>query len=420
MNTITHSVDFSFIKDILNQIIDSIVDQRNENQKFEEFQMEIEKIDGYNTSDTSMSEELIPLEEVLGQDEEEDNTNPQEKFRTKHEENLPSNTLSIDETTEERARRFNYVKCESNELKPVGKIHCILNDTIVIQSSSNIILDLDNILLVKDQVILGIIDDVFGNIKMPHYTISYDKYLKTHGIVVGEEVFLNPKCIKLLLPKQIKELMSKKGCDASNRFDEEILNFEEIEFSDDEKEEEYRHLKNEKKSKQKKKLGNVDNDEFAEKYAKTKNQMKKQKYENKIHNANPNKFAQQPTFPLQQNYLTNYLNVPPQAFNTNPLGMMAPLQFSNPNVMMPNNMGYMPQLSQFQQYPNMQMMNMGMNMNPNAMMFPSPHNLNVSIPSQPQRIPSQLNMQNTNNSFSNNQNNSNVPNATVYFKNMYQ
>lgn len=32
-------------------------------------------------------------------------------------------------------------------------------------------------------------------------------------------------------------MLKQKGCDASNRFDEEVLNENEIEYSDDEKEE---------------------------------------------------------------------------------------------------------------------------------------------------------------------------------------
>ena len=48
---------------------------------------------------------------------------------------------------------------------------------------------------------------------------------------------------KLLMKAQLEFLLKQKGCDASNRFDEEVLNENEIEYSDDEMESKAKHKK---------------------------------------------------------------------------------------------------------------------------------------------------------------------------------
>jgi hypothetical protein len=55
---------------------------------------------------------------------------------------------------------------------------------------------------------------------------------------MNEEVYLVKKCLKVITTK-LPEIMNKKGCDASNLYDEE-LSESDLEFSDDEKEKEYK------------------------------------------------------------------------------------------------------------------------------------------------------------------------------------
>lgn len=68
-----------------------------------------------------------------------------------------------------------------------------------------------------------------------------DKYLSNLAekkkIAPGTQVFIIEGTNKLLDKNQINQMLRQKGCDASNRFDEEVLNENEIEYSDDEKEE---------------------------------------------------------------------------------------------------------------------------------------------------------------------------------------
>lgn len=83
---------------------------------------------------------------------------------------------------------------------------------------------------------LGLVDEIFGPVKNPYYVVRYnsDKELPA-GISVGTPVSFVPEFANHILNE--KELY-KKGYDASGENDEELN--DEVEFSDDEKEAEYR------------------------------------------------------------------------------------------------------------------------------------------------------------------------------------
>ena len=54
------------------------------------------------------------------------------------------------------------VKNKTGGLVKVGVIHSLVDDRIILSSVEKIILDIDNILLTKDRLIVGIVEDVFG------------------------------------------------------------------------------------------------------------------------------------------------------------------------------------------------------------------------------------------------------------------
>jgi H/ACA ribonucleoprotein complex non-core subunit NAF1 len=105
-------------------------------------------------------------------------------------------------------------------------------------------LDLDNILFTKDKILLGNIDDVFGRVDEPKYSVYKDKYLMGRigdGVIkVGDLVFYEKNLSRILPQYEINQLKKLRGTDASNKFDEEILHGDEMEFSDDEREEAFK------------------------------------------------------------------------------------------------------------------------------------------------------------------------------------
>lgn len=138
------------------------------------------------------------------------------------------------------------IKSKQGALVKIGNIDSIVEERVIIKPVEKIILDIDNFLMTKDRLILGVLDDVFGAIEKPWYSVLNDAYIKAKfkadEILIGDPVFAAGPEMKILYQDRIDFLKSRKGCDASNKFDEEIydqMNTEEVAFSDDEEEESY-------------------------------------------------------------------------------------------------------------------------------------------------------------------------------------
>ena len=103
---------------------------------------------------------------------------------------------------------------------------------------------------------LGLVDEIFGPVKCPYYVVRYnsDKDVPP-GISEGTAVsFVTEFAYKILNEKDLY----KKGYDASGENDEEVT--DEVEFSDDEKEAQYkRSLSQEKRGIDDKRQGNRQN-----------------------------------------------------------------------------------------------------------------------------------------------------------------
>lgn len=115
------------------------------------------------------------------------------------------------------------------------------NDKILLKPFlQNGILDLDNIIWNSNHIAVGYLDDVIGKIDEPVYVIKFFPNLTDKNLVVqGEPLFyVKDKAQKV----EKKELLRKKGCDASNAFDEEVSDSGK-EFSDDEEEYHYKQVK---------------------------------------------------------------------------------------------------------------------------------------------------------------------------------
>jgi len=114
------------------------------------------------------------------------------------------------------------------------------NDKILIKPNLQIgILDLDNIIWNSNHIAVGYLDDVIGKIDEPVYVIRFFPNLVDNNLVKqGEPLyFVKNKAHKI----EKKELLKKKGCDASNAFDEEVSDSGK-EFSDDDEEYQYKQV----------------------------------------------------------------------------------------------------------------------------------------------------------------------------------
>jgi len=134
---------------------------------------------------------------------------------------------------------------ENTEFISIGKIEAIFEeDKILFKPNLDLgILNLDNIFFNSNHIAIGYLDDVIGKITEPVYVIKLfpniiDKKNISINININEELFSIKDHINKI---NHKEILRKKGCDASNAFDEEVSDSDK-EFSDDEKEYEYKQV----------------------------------------------------------------------------------------------------------------------------------------------------------------------------------
>ncbi|KAK3294370.1 Gar1/Naf1 RNA binding region-domain-containing protein [Chaetomium fimeti] len=122
-------------------------------------------------------------------------------------------------------------------IERLGNIEFIVETTVVIKSQTPgevQVLDSGSVLCREDRTVIGALAEVLGNVRSPMYTVGFSteddiKSLELHA----NYVFTQP-------------LKEARGTDASNLHDEE-LPAEEMEFSDDEKEAEYKRAQKQKR-----------------------------------------------------------------------------------------------------------------------------------------------------------------------------
>ncbi|OIW08389.1 hypothetical protein TanjilG_03065 [Lupinus angustifolius] len=127
-----------------------------------------------------------------------------------------------------------------HHVQPVGVIMSILSAQVIVEGvEKHEPLNEGSILWVTEsQKPLGLIDDIFGPVKKPYYIVRYNSENEVpEGIGAGTLISFVPEFADYVLNNKD---VNKKGYDASGANDEELS--DEYEFSDDEKEAEYRRV----------------------------------------------------------------------------------------------------------------------------------------------------------------------------------
>ncbi|CAI2375615.1 unnamed protein product [Moneuplotes crassus] len=146
---------------------------------------------------------------------------------------------------------------EIDIINPLGVVkNFIPPHTLFVQKDdqSRDILDLDNFICNEKKELIGYIDEVVGPVNDPFYTVMlYPSFLEQtekdeinlEALFTGNQVYFVEKTKKLVF---WNNLLNQKGCDASNIYDEEIIEPSEQDFSDDEQEKEKRKRRDQKRS----------------------------------------------------------------------------------------------------------------------------------------------------------------------------
>lgn len=153
----------------------------------------------------------------------------------------------------------NVPESDLKDIKSFGVIASLIDNIVVIKGNINMgyetVLDEGSMICWKDGTLIGKVFETFGAVTEPHYSIRLPSKLQEMSKNPSENkrfstdtpVYFVPSQSSFLFTSHIKA--QPKGTDASNLYDEEVTNADEIEFSDDEAEAAYvRSCRNAKKA----------------------------------------------------------------------------------------------------------------------------------------------------------------------------
>lgn len=138
---------------------------------------------------------------------------------------------------------------EDMKIVPLGYLESLVENIILIRatvSGDYQVLESNSLLCLEDRTVIGVVADTLGRVEEPLYTVRYQDPAKIQefGLEKGKQIFYVESHSEFVFTQPLK---GQKGSDASNFHDEEVGE-DEIEFSDDEAEAEYkRRLKQKKK-----------------------------------------------------------------------------------------------------------------------------------------------------------------------------
>lgn len=105
----------------------------------------------------------------------------------------------------------------STSVFKIGKLLTFVNEFMVVESTDQMVLDLDNYVFDKDKRILGFVADVFGQTDKPYYAIKLETMDLIPTLEVGQPVYFSEG--SRLLGKEVIEGLKKHGTDEPNAKD---------------------------------------------------------------------------------------------------------------------------------------------------------------------------------------------------------
>ncbi|KAI1373857.1 NAF1-domain-containing protein [Hypoxylon crocopeplum] len=158
------------------------------------------------------------------------------QVRTKHE--LP----------EEVVPKPDVVITPEMDIIELGLVEHIVENTVLVKANTTgeyQVIDTGSVLCTEDRTVVAAVADLIGNVQQPRYTARFtnEEEIKSFGLELGAKVFYPPSHASYVFTQALRQ---QKGTDASNWHDEEAGD-DEMEFSDDEKEAEYKRQQKAKK-----------------------------------------------------------------------------------------------------------------------------------------------------------------------------
>ncbi|OQE46743.1 hypothetical protein PENCOP_c001G09011 [Penicillium coprophilum] len=134
----------------------------------------------------------------------------------------------------------------------LGKVHAAIDNNVLIEANTSgeyQVLESGSLLCSDDRQTIGVVAETLGRVENPLYTVTYATAAEVQdkGLVKGKDIFYVEEHSTFVFTQPLKGM---KGSDASNFHDEEVA-AEEMEFSDDEAEAEYKRKLKQKRQERK-------------------------------------------------------------------------------------------------------------------------------------------------------------------------
>lgn len=134
----------------------------------------------------------------------------------------------------------------------LGKIHAAIDNNVLIEANTSgeyQVLESGSLLCSDDRKPIGVVAETLGRVENPLYTMTFAtaSEVQEKGLVKGTDIFYVEGHSTFVFTQPLKGM---KGSDASNFHDEEVA-AEEMEFSDDEEEAEYKRKLKQKRQERK-------------------------------------------------------------------------------------------------------------------------------------------------------------------------
>lgn len=220
----------------------------NDNEEYEFSSSSAESDSSNESSESSDDDEeeypLMSAEEqvkiLMREEAGEDNDISKSKLlRTEH------------EIVDEQVKKPDIVVTNDMNIVMLGKVETIVENVILIKASNSgdyQVLETGSVLCLENKNVIGVVSETLGRVQEPRYSVAFSRKAEISelGIDVDTTVYYIENHSTYVFTQPLK---STKGTDASNQHDEEP-NPDEMEFSDDEAEAEYkRNLKRDRKMK---------------------------------------------------------------------------------------------------------------------------------------------------------------------------
>ncbi|MCJ1296517.1 hypothetical protein MMC34_008083 [Xylographa carneopallida] len=152
---------------------------------------------------------------------------------------------TLNERPDDIVEKPNVTVTTDMKIEELGDVETLVENLVLVKAKTTgeyQVLETGSLLCLQNRTVIGVVADTLGRVQQPHYSIRFTNAnaIEQAGISKGTSVYYAPQYSTYVLTQTLKAF---KGSDASNIHDEEV-GADELEFSDDEAEAEYkRNLK---------------------------------------------------------------------------------------------------------------------------------------------------------------------------------